>query len=84
MEVISPSTKKKDQILKLNKYRGAGVREYWTIDLYEESVTVYDFARDNCRVFSFADNVPLRISDGLLCVDFGEICREMHSYFGCD
>lgn len=32
-EILSPSTRKKDAIVKLEKYMCAGVREYWIIDL---------------------------------------------------
>mgnify|MGYP000438242551 FL=1 len=31
-EVLSESTRKKDLVLKLNKYMTAGVREYWLVD----------------------------------------------------
>ena len=32
VEVLSPSTRKKDMYLKLFKYMNAGVREYWIVD----------------------------------------------------
>ncbi len=32
VEVLSPSTNKRDTIVKLSKYEAAGVREYWMID----------------------------------------------------
>lgn len=32
VEVLSKSTRKKDMTMKLEKYRNAGVREYWMID----------------------------------------------------
>ena len=32
IEILSNSTKKKDSVIKLNKYLNAGVREYWMID----------------------------------------------------
>ena len=32
IEILSPSTARMDRILKLRKYREAGVREYWIVD----------------------------------------------------
>lgn len=32
MEVLSPSTQRHDQLVKLNLYQQAGVREYWIVD----------------------------------------------------
>lgn len=32
VEVLSPSTAPMDRVLKLNRYAGAGVREYWLVD----------------------------------------------------
>lgn len=46
VEVISPSTKKKDYTLKLSKYIEAGVREYWIVDYMQEKVLVYFFESD--------------------------------------
>ena len=43
VEILSPSTRSKDMILKLYKYKNAGVREYWIVDLQNQSVTVHDF-----------------------------------------
>ena len=32
VEVLSPSTQRHDQLVKLNLYQRAGVREYWIVD----------------------------------------------------
>ena len=74
VEVLSPSTKRKDMIIKLNKYLNAGVREYWMIDPLEETVTVYDFEHDSFSMhYTFDDLVPVMIWDGACTVDFREI-----------
>ena len=44
-EVLSESTRKKDLVLKLNKYMTAGVREYWLVDPDRKKVIVYDLKR---------------------------------------
>jgi Uma2 family endonuclease len=43
VEILSPSSRSMDLLYKLNKYRDAGVREYWVIDPEETLVMVYIF-----------------------------------------
>ena len=71
MEVLSPSTKRKDMLIKLNTYFRAGVKEYWMVDPDEEIVIVYDF-RNNIldKRYTFNDEIPVAISDGGLKIDF--------------
>lgn len=42
-EVLSPGNERHDRTQKLAWYRQYGVREYWIVDLRDESVTVVDF-----------------------------------------
>ena len=35
-EIVSPSTRSRDYLLKLNKYQSAGVREYWILDMEKD------------------------------------------------
>ncbi len=74
IEVLSPSTKKKDMFIKLNKYQNADVREYWMIDLKNERIIVYQFERDDLvTIYGFSDSVPVGIYDGELQINFKEI-----------
>ena len=41
IEILSPSTRRHDRLVKLNLYQRAGVREYWIIDPDNESVQVF-------------------------------------------
>lgn len=41
VEVLSPSTAKKDKGYKKNLYESSGVREYWIVDVSHRSVEVY-------------------------------------------
>jgi Uma2 family endonuclease len=43
-EILSHSTRVRDRGEKLAWYRQYGVREYWLVDLYDDSVTVVDFS----------------------------------------
>jgi len=41
VEVLSKSTKKKDLTIKKDTYEAQGVREYWIVDPFSQSVSVY-------------------------------------------
>lgn len=74
VEILSPSTRRKDMYLKLKKYEGAGVREYWLVDPDRKRVVAYDLENRECPVaYSFEDAVPVRIFGGECVVDFREI-----------
>ncbi len=78
VEVLSPSTSRKDRTLKLTKYKRAGVREYWIIDPDHKRVFVYDFEKeDGYRIYSFEDSVPVGIYGGNCAVDFAQIYEEI-------
>ncbi len=41
IEIISPSSAKKDRVEKFNKYEKAGVKEYWIVEPDEQIVSVF-------------------------------------------
>ncbi|HLS24698.1 MAG TPA: Uma2 family endonuclease [Beutenbergiaceae bacterium] len=45
VEVLSPSTRRKDLLLKRSKYEEAGVASYWVIDPEEPSILALDLVR---------------------------------------
>lgn len=74
VEIISPSTRKKDMYIKLAKYTEAGVREYWLVDPDKKKVLVYDLEHEECpAIYGFDSKVPIAIFDGECEVDFAEI-----------
>jgi len=77
MEVLSPSTRKKDISIKTNKYVNAGVREYWIVDPEEKHVTVILTGAEDSDVrmkhYTFEEKVPVHIWNGDLAVDFKEV-----------
>lgn len=48
LEILSPSTRNKDMIDKLNTYLLSGVREYWIVDPKQNNILVYTF--DDCEI----------------------------------
>lgn len=48
IEILSPSTAKKDKIVKFNKYEKAGVREYWIVEPDQKLISVF-VLQDNQR-----------------------------------
>lgn len=41
IEILSPSTRRHDRLIKLNLYQRAGVREYWIVDPENRAVQVF-------------------------------------------
>ena len=67
IEIVSPSTQRIDYGVKLFKYRGANVREYWIVNPSTRTVTVYDFESGfGTRQYAFDDPVPVHIYDDLV------------------
>lgn len=64
IEIVSPSSKSRDYMTKLFKYRTAGVREYWIVDPDKQMVMVYGFESDAVEQYSFEEEVPVGIYEG--------------------
>lgn len=76
LEVISPSTRRKDYTKKLSKYMAAGVREYWILDPYQQKLIVYFFESEVCPVIHGLDKpVAVGIFDGTLEIEFSHIAK---------
>lgn len=64
IEIVSQSSKARDYMTKLFKYRTAGVREYWIVDPEKQMISVYGFEKDMVEQYSFGADVPVGIYDG--------------------
>ena len=82
LEILSPSTRSRDMILKLYKYEKAGVREYWTVDPEHRTVTVHFFDTDHYDPlrYSFHDQIPVQLSEGKCTIDFSRIEERLARY----
>lgn len=77
LEILSPSTKRKDCIKKLDKYMEAGVREYWMIDPDRLKLIVYRFEEEVYpEVYGLQGRVPLGIYQKKLFIDL-DMVRDM-------
>ena len=65
IEIVSTSSKSRDYMTKLFKYRTAGVREYWIVDPDKQMVTVYGFEKETVYQYNFDEDVPVGIYEGL-------------------
>ncbi len=83
LEVISPSTKRKDYFKKLEKYENAGVREYWIVDPLKKQVIVFFFEGDMyAQSYDFRQMVSVNIYGRKLQIDFWHInkwCDETYT-----
>ncbi|MCD7957330.1 MAG: Uma2 family endonuclease [Lachnospiraceae bacterium] len=78
VEILSPSTKRKDRTLKMTKYKRAEVREYWMIDPDYKRIYVYEFEKSEAyKIYDFKDMVPVGIYGGDCVVDFAQIYEEI-------
>ncbi len=74
IEILSPSTRRKDMQLKAYKYANAGVREYWMIDPDGKKIVMYDFEHEAIpQIFGFDSKVPVGIFGTDFVIDFSEI-----------
>ncbi|MBQ9420844.1 MAG: Uma2 family endonuclease [Lachnospiraceae bacterium] len=85
LEVLSPSTRRKDLIDKTVWYEKAGVRELWFIDPDRKKLQIYDWTKEHEK-FQLVQLMPLEgkkavaISDGELEIDLDEIREIIDTY----
>ena len=78
VEILSPSTRRKDMTIKLHKYAAAGVREYWIVDIAKERVIVYDFDHDDdISIYGFDNEVPVGIWGGACRINFRKMMNRL-------
>ena len=72
IEIVSLGSQRMDYMIKLFKYRTAGVREYWIVDKAKNRITVYNFEKDDMKEYTFTDSVKAGIYTDLE-IDFSKI-----------
>ena len=61
-----------DYYTKLFKYRTAGVREYWIIDVAKNQIFVYNFEKGDTEQYTLQDSVKAEIYENLV-IDFSKL-----------
>ncbi len=70
IEIVSPGSRRMDYSIKQFKYCDAGVREYWIVDPSKETITVYNYQKDDAPLlYRFTDTIKVHIYDDLY-IDF--------------
>jgi Uma2 family endonuclease len=72
VEVVSPSSRSMDYLIKLYHYKNAGVREYWIVDYEKNRVSVYDITSGEVEEYTLNDKVKVHIYEDLE-IDFAKI-----------
>ena len=66
IEIVSKSSQHMDYLIKLFKYRTAGVREYWIVNPMKRTVLVYIFGEnEDSTHYVFEDDIPVGIYSDL-------------------
>lgn len=66
IEVASPGSQQMDYGVKLFKYRTAGVREYWIVNPMKNTITVFDFDKEeHSGQYTFQEDIPVCIYEEL-------------------
>jgi Uma2 family endonuclease len=75
LEILSPSTRRKDMFVKSEKYCNAGVKEYWMIDPKKKLLIVYIFMDEDVTpiILPLEGKYPLFLYEGKLEVDLDEV-----------
>lgn len=79
VEILSPSSRHKDMILKLYKYKNAGVREYWIVDPKNRNVIVHMLQEEDYTptIYGFDSVIPIGISEGKCSIDFSRVAKRL-------
>ena len=80
LEIISPSSERKDTVIKRKKYMEAGVREYWIMDTRRGSVFVYLKEQPIGRIHPLAGKLGMAIYDGELEIDLDAVAAIPEKY----
>ena len=73
IEIVSPSTARRDYLTKLNLYAEYGVEEYWIVNPDRETVTVYHLAQDLVpEAYTFRDTIQVHTLTNLR-IDFTQL-----------
>lgn len=56
-EILSPSTRQRDLLVKPLKYQKMGTKEYWIVDPKSKTITVHDFEHETAEIYSIGETI---------------------------
>ena len=74
IEIVSPSSRKMDYMIKMLKYGTAGVGLFWIVDPEKRIVRVLDYKNEETADYTFEDVVPVALYPDLE-MDFRKIAE---------
>lgn len=78
IEILSESNWYTDIFIKRQKYKNAGVKEYWIVMPDKLRIQVYCFEKsDEPTEYTFTDKIPISIWGGKCVVDFADIYTDI-------
>jgi len=74
VEILSPSSARRDKLVKFNQYQKAGVREYWIVDPDTKTVSAHILENGKYIISAFGDEdiVPVHVLEGCE-IDLSEV-----------
>ena len=78
IEILSPSTQRRDRFEKYNLYQTAGVREYWIVDPDKkilQAMVLENGRYPAAQVYTLKDKVPVSVLEGCV-VDLSPVFEE--------
>lgn len=72
IEIVSPTSRSMDYMIKMTKYQTEGVREYWIVDPEKDRVMVCSFEKEEFTEYTLRDEIPAGIYEGELRIRIGE------------
>lgn len=78
IEILSPSSQRRDRLEKYNLYQMAGVREYWIVDSERklvQAVTLEDGRYPLPQVYMATDKAPVTVLEGCV-IDLEKVFQE--------
>lgn len=82
IEIMDSETKNMQIGVRPDKYRDAGIQEYWMIDATSKNIVVYDFEREAFpSMYGFSGRVPVKSLESNCEVNFAKLYSQVGFLF---
>lgn len=70
VEIVSPGSRKRDKVDKMNTYAKHSIPEYWIVDIEARTLEQYHLLGDRYEMYNLYEGDEIVTSDKLPCVSF--------------